>query len=133
MRARLFVANEGYDVVLPTMSKVPLVKWHAGQKFIAAQHVLADPLPLAAMSGALLHFKMLDDLPGKCVTETARGEYFGKGHDFRLMDAAIKKAPGKSFFDPAVSLRYENTDQLVAMKLMRRWDGTTLAKNERRP
>ena len=102
----------------PVMSKVPLVKWRAGQRFIIAQHALLNPMSLAPMQGALLHFKMFDDLPLKCDVEVERGEYYAGGREYRALGMFIRKSPSRCFFDPRISVRYENTNQLQAMGLM---------------
>jgi hypothetical protein len=100
------------------MSQVPLIKWKKGQRFLAAQHALQEPVRIAAMQGAVLHFKMFDDLPAKCAIEIERGEHYKQSREYRVLGAIIEKTGGKSFFDPAISVRYQGTDQLVAMKLM---------------
>jgi hypothetical protein len=102
----------------PVMSKVPLVKWRAGQRFIIAQHALLNPAPLAPMQGALLHFKMFDDLPHKCEVEAQRGEYYAGGREYRTLGKIIRNSPTRSFFDPHISLRYESTSQLHALGLV---------------
>lgn len=117
VRCRIFKA-EAPKLHPPTISKVPLVRWHKGQKFAMAQHALLTALPLAPMRGALLHFKMFDDLPVKCESDSARREYYEEGREYRILADAIRKAPNRSFYDPEISVRYEGPDQLVALGLM---------------
>lgn len=117
VRARLYRTHR-VGTAAPVVSKVPLVKWRAGQRFIIAQHAMMDPMPLAPMIGALLHFKMFDDLPAKCDMEVQRGEYFAQGREYRALGMFIRNAPTKSFYDPAISVRYQNTEQLRAMALI---------------
>ena len=116
VRARLYRAY-GVDSPVPVMSKVPLVKWRTGQRFIVAQHAMLNPMPLAPMTGALLHFKMFDDLPGKCEAEVQRGEYYAQGLEYRDLGRLLQQLPTGSFFDPAVSVRYQNTTQLRSLGL----------------
>jgi hypothetical protein len=98
----------------PTMSKVPLVRWRKGQRFVKSTHALFTPMKLAPMRGALLHFKMFDDLPGKCEVEAAREQHFDKSREYKVLGAAIKEANG-CFYDPAHSMRYEGTRQLESL------------------
>jgi len=105
----------------PTVSKVPFLRWRAGQRFRHAQHFLTIPVAFARLRGVLLHFKMFDDLPGKCESEAAHGEYYRQGQEYRILGEAIRNLPNRSFYDPAISLRYEGPDQLVALKMMRRF------------
>jgi hypothetical protein len=117
VRARLYRDHQ-VPTAAPVMSKVPLVKWRAGQRFIVAQHALLNPVPLAPMQGALLHFKMFDDLPAKCDVEIQRGEYYAQGREYRELGKFIRNSPSRSFFDPAFSVRYENTEQLRSLGLI---------------
>jgi glycosyltransferase involved in cell wall biosynthesis len=117
VRARLYRTHK-VAAVPPVMSKIPLVKWRAGQRFIIAQHAMLKPVPLAPMQGALLHFKMFDDLPSKCEIEVERGEYWAQAREYRFLGKFIRNSPTRSFFDPSVSVRYENTEQLRAIGLI---------------
>ena len=117
VRARLYRAH-GLTSAPPVMSKVPLVKWRGGQRFIIAQHALLNPAPLAPMQAALLHFKMFDDLPLKCDIEVQRGEYWAQAREYRTLGSFIQSTPTRSFFDPLVSVRYQNTEQLRSMGLI---------------
>ena len=61
---------------------------------------------------------MFDDLPGKCARASEHEQYYQQGREYRVLGEAIRNAPSKSFYDPDIFLRYEGTDQLVALKLM---------------
>jgi len=117
VRARLYRTFR-VPSAAPVMSKVPLVKWRAGQRFIIAQHALLNPAPLAPMQAALLHFKMFDDLPLKCEVEVQRGEYYAQGREYEALGMFIRNSPNRSFFDPAISVRFQNTNQLRSMGLI---------------
>jgi hypothetical protein len=97
---------------------VPIVRWRRGQWFTASAHRLVPELPLANMRGALLHFKMFDDLPDKCRIETARDEHFAGAREYRFLGEAIRKREGRSFFDAAISERYIDTAQLLRLGVM---------------
>lgn len=109
----------------PTVSKLPLLRWRRGQAFRAVAHGLAMPVALAPMRGAMLHFKMFDDLLAKCRTEMARSEhgastpeYLNLVREYRNLAAAIEQTPNRSLFDPRFSARYVGTSQLVSFGLM---------------
>jgi hypothetical protein len=117
VRGRLF-KQIGAGFNPPTVSKVPLVRWKRGQAFVLVTHALLEDIPLARMRGALLHFKMFDDLPEKCRIEVERGEHYESGREYRALGLAIAQSRDGTFVAPGVSTRYEGTDQLVELNLM---------------
>jgi hypothetical protein len=117
VRARLF-RQFAANINPPTVSKVPLVRWQKGQRFILVTHALNDPMVLAPMRGALLHFKMFDDLPEKCRIEVERKEHYEGGREYQALGDAIARSPTKTFFAEGISKWYEGTGQLVALNLM---------------
>ena len=104
----------------PTMSKVALTRWRKGQKFNLSTHTLITPVKIAPMRGALLHFKMFDDLPGKCETEIARAQHHSGSREYRVLGAALRESATGSFYDPEISLRYEGTAQLEQLGYIKR-------------
>jgi hypothetical protein len=117
VRARLFQqVQAGFSP--PTVSKVPLLRWRKGQEFLLVAHALAMKQPLARMRGALLHFKMFDDLPQKCEVEIRRGEHYAQGREYRALGAAIAQSPTGTFFHPEVSVRYGGTGQLAQLHIL---------------
>jgi hypothetical protein len=118
VRARVSKTLSAGSFHPPTISKVPLVRWRTGQAFALSTHGLAQPIALAPLRGALLHFKMFDDLPEKCRMETTRGEHFAGGREYRILGECIDRAPTRNFYDPRISVRYAGTDQLVALNLL---------------
>lgn len=118
VRARLF-KEMNVNHHSPTVSKIPLLYWQKGQRFRHSQHFLEHDMRLAPVRGALLHFKMLDDLPEKCANDSIRDEYYAGGREYRALETAIQNAPKKSFYDPRVSIRYTDSNQLVQLGIMR--------------
>jgi glycosyltransferase involved in cell wall biosynthesis len=118
VRARLLGELKDIQFHAPTMSKVPLLRWRHGQSFRWVAHGLGAPLSLAPMRGALLHFKMFDDLPGKCAIEVSRGEHFQEAREYSALAKAIENSPNRSFFDQRYSVRYIDPNQLVGIGLM---------------
>ena len=102
------------------MSKVALTRWRKGQRFTQSTHGLETPVKVAPMRGALLHFKMFDDLPEKCAAEVVRAQHHAGSREYKVLAAAIKEAPNGSFYDPDISLRYEGTAQLEKLRYIRR-------------
>lgn len=117
-RARVFWTPDlGYPP--PTVSKVPLVKWRPGYRYISSCHYMQpSPQKLAAVSGALLHFKFLSDFHQRAVTEAARGEHFEQGREYKMYLQRIAADPGLSLFVQG-SARYRDTAGLVALQICR--------------
>jgi len=118
VRARVIREVKQVPFHPPTVSKLPLLRWQRGQKFCMVAHGLIAPVMLAPMRGALLHFKMFDDLPAKCQLEVARGEHFAGGLEYRALGKAIERSPNQSFFNQNFSVHYADTKQLVSLGLM---------------
>jgi hypothetical protein len=121
-RARTFRELNDASPLPPAVSKVPLLRWHQGQQFGGGCHTIIVPVPLAPLRGALLHFKMFDDMPGRCKEEVVRGEHSVNAREYKALGLAIERAPNRSFFDSRYSVRYAGTDQLVALGLMHAHD-----------
>jgi hypothetical protein len=102
----------------PIVSKVPLIRWQLGQKFGPGTHTLTVPVTLAPMRGALLHFKLFDDIPERCREEVARGEHHAGAREYVALGLAIERTPNRCFFDPRYSVRYESTNQLMSLGFM---------------
>jgi len=120
IRRRMFRDLPNFDGDLPTISKLPLVRWRRGQAFASSTHFVREPVRLAPMRGALLHFKMLDDLYENCRIEAVREQRFNKSAGVKLLAASIERNSHRSFYDPSISLRYTDTNQLVMLGLMSR-------------
>ncbi|HUJ02591.1 MAG TPA: glycosyltransferase family 2 protein [Rhizomicrobium sp.] len=119
VRARLFRAMQA-PIHAPTISKVPLVKWRKGQRFMLSTHALKRPVELAAMRAALLHFKLFDEILDKCRDENAIAEYFEKGREYRVLAQAIAQSRDGSFYDPRLAVRYAGTEHLTRFGIMDR-------------
>ncbi len=117
VRARLFNAL-GAAIHSPTVSKVPLVKWSWGQRFILSTHGLYYPMALARMRGALLHYKFFDDFLDKCRSQSAHAEYYEGGREYRVLGRALAQSANASFYDPEISMRYTGTGALARCGLI---------------
>ena len=120
IRRRMFRDLPNSAGNLSTINKLPLIRWRRGRAFTASTHFIREPVRLAPIRGALLHFKMLDDLYEECRIEVARETGFNKSAAAKLLIAAIDRNSHRSFYDPSISLRYTDTNQLVQLGLMSR-------------
>jgi hypothetical protein len=105
----------------PCISKVPLVRWRKEQRFVISAHSIKIPLRLAPMRGALLHFKFLDDIYGKCVLGGKTGEHI-HAREFRALGAAMVKTHFGSFFQLGTSVRYTDSIGLLASGILNETD-----------
>jgi hypothetical protein len=117
VRERLFRAV-GSVFHPPTISKVPLVRWRAGMRFIHSTHTLTPPVKASNMLAGLLHFKFLSDFHDRVATEVARGEHYDGAREYRAYLDLFRKEGSVSFFTSA-SVRFQNSAQLVGLGLMR--------------
>ena len=106
VRERLFRKHLGDRYRPPMMSKVPLVKWAAGDRYLSSTHHMTV-IPLARVTGALLHFKFMSTFESKAVIEAKRGEYLLEGVEYR---AYLELVHDHGLVDlmADVSVRYEN-------------------------
>jgi len=103
----------------PTVSKVPLVKWQRGYRYVSSTHYMRPaPARLSGVTGALLHFKFLSDFHQRAESEAARGEHFAGAREYKLYLQALQKRPDLSLHF-AGSIRYQECNQLVSLKLCR--------------
>jgi glycosyltransferase involved in cell wall biosynthesis len=116
VRDRLFREGLQGRYHSPTVSKIPLVKWRAGTRYLASAHHVT-PLPLSTLAGGLLHFKFLQDFHARAVTETARGEHHSGAHEYRAYLELLDADPRFNLMSPA-SVRFEDSGQLVRLGLM---------------
>jgi predicted Zn-dependent protease len=116
-RARVF---HEHPAAGPVLQKVPLIRWRPDIKYTSSKHT-AFPCRLAALSGALLHFKYLPAFADQVGTEVARAQHFLGGKEYRAYQRRL--APGRDFSLMApISHRYRDSDQLVELGLMQTCD-----------
>lgn len=105
----------------PALNKIPFVHWRWDFHYNKSMHD-AYPFMLnrahskngVSPSAALFHFKMVASLAQKAAEELARREHYAGGREYERY-AASKNA---EFYEPGVSVRYENPQQLVELGLM---------------
>ncbi|HZT27831.1 MAG TPA: glycosyltransferase family 2 protein [Pseudolabrys sp.] len=101
----------------PTLSKVPLVRWRKGMRFISSTHTLT-PVKMSGMIACLLHFKFLSDFHQRVQTEVTRNEHFAGAREYRAYQELLQRTGTISFHNEN-SVRFASSAQLVALGLMR--------------
>ncbi|MDZ7811998.1 MAG: glycosyltransferase family 2 protein [Ideonella sp.] len=100
----------------PALNKVCLVRWRKGLRYESSMHhlnvqSLNGDLRYSpeATSGAIFHFKYVNLLATKAQEEMNRGEHYDNSFEYK----AYADAPDLVFFDPAVSIKYIGSHQLL--------------------
>lgn len=122
-RSRQFFADQPQKG--PTLTKVPLVKWHWRYLYLNSTHTLLprhlnriyDTQGGEKLSGVLLHTKFLPEITAKSREEKQRRQHFGDPAGFAPYYDAIIAAP--DLWTPA-STPYRGWRQLEAEGLMSR-------------
>ena len=73
----------------PLMSKVPLIRWRKGYRFMGGVHNVSGRIELAPDWAALLHFKYLSDFAEKTAEAIRRGQHDGGASHYKLYDARM--------------------------------------------
>ncbi len=116
VRARVFDFSP-YQPRPPVISKVPLVKWRRGMKYLLSTHAVTS-IPIYPMLAALLHFKFLSDFPERVEAAVAEGQYFGGSIEYRAYQDRLRASGGRLCLHDANSVRFTGSEQLVALDLM---------------
>jgi hypothetical protein len=101
----------------PNLTKVPLVRWQRGCRYLASTHKISE-VTLSAGSAVLLHFKFLGEFRKKAALEVRRGEYFDGAREYRTYQTMMDQDPHLTLWHPG-SVYLEGSSQLVELGLMR--------------
>ncbi len=101
---------------LITISKVPLVKWKGGMKFLCSTHFLTTCNP-APIKGTLLHFKFLSDFHDRARIEAERGEHFEEASEYRAY-LELMRANGSVSLICDRSEQFRGSAGLVKLRIM---------------
>jgi len=123
VRARMFFGDLPERV--PTLSKLPLVKWNRRYVYVSSTHSalprrlnLVRGRPAAHLpSGALLHTKFLPEVVSKSTDEKTRQEHFANSH---LFDAYYDSLSDDPVLWCDSSKRYRDWRQLAELGLISR-------------
>ena len=96
----------------PYVFKVPLVKWQRGYAFVTSHRL--NRIPLAPVTGALLHFKYFQDFAARVQDVVDRKCHPGEYQSYAQY--LVKNSTFSMAYSG--STRYENTQQLVRLGLI---------------
>ncbi|AHM04477.1 hypothetical protein roselon_02132 [Roseibacterium elongatum DSM 19469] len=99
------------------MTKAPLVKPGADFCYLANNHQHSH-VPVAPLSGALLHYKFIGDLMARVDEAIERDEHFMGARFYKALQTPLRAAREKDVLLSAHSVAYEGPAQLVEMGLM---------------
>jgi hypothetical protein len=97
--------------------KVPLVKWQRGYAYITNHRL--NPIKLAPVTGALLHFKYFQDFGKRVNDALATGEHFGNSSEYKRYAKLLAANPKLSLFYEG-SVAYHESADLVRHGLITR-------------
>lgn len=114
VRQRVF-GEAGYH-----LSKVPLIKYDEDCVLAGGQHWTNLPSSeIAVESGCLLHFKYFSSFCGYVSEEVKRKEHADGADLYHEYERGLREQPSLSFYDPAQSIKLEDSQQLVRLGVMR--------------
>jgi len=101
------------------LSKVPLLKYDDGCILAGGQHwTNLRPELIARESGCLLHFKYFSSFCKSVPLEAGRKEHAGGAELYREYERGLREQPALTFYDPAHSMRLEDSRQLIRLGVM---------------
>ena len=112
----------------PCLTKVPLVRWDKQSAYVASTHFVSRKV-IAPDTGALLHFKFLQDFHRRAIHEAARGEHFDGAVEYRRYAEKLNENPDMTFVGDE-STRFESTAQLARLGLMQDSEAWTEAREQ---
>lgn len=110
------IAFRPYQDGPPLLTKVPLVRWRRGMRYLLSTHRMS-PARLFPAIGALLHFKFLSDFSDRVETAVAGGWHAGAEREFLAYRAHAHANPRMRFHHTG-SVKYEDSAQLVRLGVM---------------
>jgi len=119
VRERLFWRGRFKQTMPPCLSKVPLVKWQRGMRYLVAQHFI-NKANLAQVTGAILHFKFLTGFQVRSEIEISENsEIEEKGlQERKVYLDALTKEPDLAFRN-SESVKYAGSQQLTDLGWIR--------------
>ena len=102
--------------VPPVLFKVPLVKAGNGLRLLDCHSV--SPIPLAPVTGVLLHFKFFSDFHERVVDAVRRGQHFDGASEYARYLEATRLNPNLTFYYEN-SVKFEDSRQLAYLGLIK--------------
>lgn len=100
----------------PCLTKIPLVYWEADTRYLNVNHFVSSRR-VAVETGALLHFKFLQDFHERALEEVRRKQYYDGAAEFVRYVAKLREDPDLVFVDKQ-SERFHDNQQLQRLGLM---------------
>lgn len=126
VRQRVFGADGNY-----VLSKVPLVRYAEDVVLIGGQHWTSLPAEqIAQRRCALLHFKYMSAFPDYVRQEVVRGQHFGGAMQYAEYARGLDARDNLSLYDPAHSVHYRDSRQLLELGVIRADDALAVAAAE---
>jgi hypothetical protein len=117
--------DQSINVRAPALSKVPLIKWKRGYRYIASTHTMSPaPQTIPEISGALLHFKFLDDFHRRAKIESSREQRYAGAIQYKQYLKKMNENPDLSLYYEG-SVRYRSSATLLEHRLIKsvaEWD-----------
>jgi hypothetical protein len=118
---RLRVYNSRHPEYAPALNKIPFIKWRKNFHYRSSTHD-ARPLLLnkaharrqVSPTGVLFHFEMIVSLTAKAEEEMQRSGRYAQGREY----TTYPEKRNVRFYEPFLSVRYENPRQLIDLGLM---------------
>jgi len=102
------------------LSKVPLLKYEEECILAGGQHWTNLPVEqIANESGCLLHFKYFSSFCDQVTEEVSRKEHYGDAMLYHEYQRGLLDQPSLSFYEPAHSVKLEDSRQLISLGIMR--------------
>ena len=106
------------------LSKVPLVKYDADCILAGGQHWTNLPADqIAVETGCLLHFKFFSSFLDYVSQEAKRKEHADDALQYQEYQRGLVEQPALTLYDPAHSVKLEDSRQLISLGVMRADEG----------
>lgn len=114
VRRRVFFKKSSNEA--PAMNKVSLVKWKFYFAFVKSTHMLIPRrlnrvISKTKVSGALLHFKFLNDFKRKVEDEMVNKQHWNNSYEYLQYKSALDSE--EFLFNPEISERYKDWTTLL--------------------
>jgi len=101
-----------------SMQKSPLVRMAPDVRYLECNHSTTH-LPVADVSGAILHYKFVGDLKRRVTEAISRGEHFSQAVSYHRLGESLGASGWSGSLLSPHSRRYEGTASLLQLGLMR--------------
>lgn len=108
-RSRVGVSSDTWGVMPPLLIKIPLIRGGRGRWLTNHK---TTPMPLADITGALLHYKFFSDFHDRVQRARAERQHFDAASEYGRYEAALERDRNLSFYYEG-SQRYVDSDSLI--------------------